>query len=163
MDAEQRLSRLERSLRRWKVGTAAAVIALVAMGAAQRVPDEITAKSLTIVDDQGVKRILLATDGNDVAAIHLYNGREERRLSLYTRASNDDAFFTARLARSQKQAILLGLYKDQPHLKVGPEGESSVLLLANPKLGGVMMTTDKDGTATSVVPTAAAAELLQEP
>jgi apolipoprotein N-acyltransferase len=70
-----RLDRLERSLRRWKVGTLAAVGLAFGAGAAQdSTPQNVDVRTLNIVDGQGRTRIKLDPDwGIHGPAIAMYS------------------------------------------------------------------------------------------
>jgi hypothetical protein len=69
-----RIDRLERSLRRWKVGTLAAVGLAFGAGAAQdSTPQFVTVRELKLVDGQGVVRMVIDPDrGTEGPAIIMY-------------------------------------------------------------------------------------------
>ena len=75
---EQRLDRLERANRRWKVAVALAVGALggvVALGAAEPdlIPDELRVKRLIIVDQNNKPRAVLGPSSYGSSGLHLYD------------------------------------------------------------------------------------------
>jgi hypothetical protein len=69
-----RIDRLERSLRRWKVGTLAAVGLAFGAGAAQdSTPQFLTVRELKLVDEKGVVRMVIDPDrGTEGPAIIMY-------------------------------------------------------------------------------------------
>ena len=84
---EQRLDRLERANRRWKVAVALAVGALggvVALGAAgpAQVPDELRAKRLVVVDQNNKPRAVLGPSSYGSSGLHLYDERQKELVTL---------------------------------------------------------------------------------
>jgi hypothetical protein len=59
MTVEERVSRLERSLRRWRLGACLAAVTAVGMGALRPIPREVEARNFVVRDDDGKVRAVL--------------------------------------------------------------------------------------------------------
>jgi hypothetical protein len=59
MTTEQRLTKLERSLRRWKLGAILGVGLVAGMGALKPIPREVDARNFVVRDDDGKVRAML--------------------------------------------------------------------------------------------------------
>jgi hypothetical protein len=82
----QRLDRLERASRRWKVTAAflaVVIVAVVSLGAAAPQPTDLQVTSLTITDKAGLPRIRLAVDDKQVAHIDMWGPNKRSILTLY--------------------------------------------------------------------------------
>lgn len=127
-----RLARLERSCRRWRIGAACLALALVAVGAvgAARPGDDVrdfrgtlTARRFDVVDDEGrtVASFGLRPNLNDYP-------------QLYMKHRNGHA------------AVSMGVGAGFPNLLLFPrEGDSRVFAGIGPDGGGFLKVTDKDG------------------
>src|SRR6516165_1857868 len=100
MTTEERLTRLERGLRRWQLGACLAAVAAVGMGMT-RGQAELRGSSLTLVDEDGKARMLFSPESmsicffdakgklrfglgtyNDVPSILMVDDRGKQRMDL---------------------------------------------------------------------------------
>lgn len=80
-----RLERVERSARRWRLAAAVAgalLGATVLAGAGGKIADGVRARSLALVDAEGRDRAVLAMSAEGSPTLVLYDGEGKRRLAL---------------------------------------------------------------------------------
>jgi hypothetical protein len=114
----QRLDRLERENRWWRVG-AVGLLLLVTVGAGRNVTDEIRAKRFTVIDQSGTKRAELAMWGPGEPRLALFDARgiERASLALWLNGAPD---LILRDRHEGAPRLLLGLTtdKDEPRLRL---------------------------------------------
>ncbi len=87
MNVEERVAKLERSARRWRLAAVLAGLGGVGLGAARSgVPDEIRAKRFVVEDGQGRDRIVLAASSgkSKYATIEILGGDDEESVARLT-------------------------------------------------------------------------------
>lgn len=128
---EERITRLERSARRWRVATcalAATAAMLVASGANQSEPTELTCKSLRIVDGLGNTRALWATD-NDSHDLRLFLWNERSEPAGGWIVSSDAS--SLHVGPSSTGVMLAAHWREKPSAAVcvnGPHGMQAINL-----------------------------------
>jgi len=126
----ERLARLERSVRRWKVVAAAlAVTGLIAVAAgALAPPKDLEVSSLTVVDKQGNARVVLETQDEILGSgnLTLYNAKGKGLLSLQ---AMDDGFATMECKGADgKTGLVLGvLHNGIPQLHMNDPRSRSMI------------------------------------
>jgi len=113
---QQRVARLERERRAWRIGVGAVVAGLFLAGAtASPGVDEVRARRIVVVDAQGTERAFLGLglDGSPELALRDAQGKERAFLTLGTGGS---PWLALRDARGKGQAILSVLPGEGPGL-----------------------------------------------
>ncbi len=86
-EADDRIERLEREMRRlrgWILVLGIALIAIFALGATRCTPDELTLRRLAIVDGDGKERIVAATTSDGMTSIAHYDSDGKMRIATST-------------------------------------------------------------------------------
>jgi hypothetical protein len=108
MTTEERLTKLERSLRRWKLGAILGVGLAAGMGAMAKAPD-IRCRSVSVVDDQDRVRIRLSVSDNGLAVVSVQSeNKDARPLMLAVRADGQTAITLRRPGDLQDAAVRIG-------------------------------------------------------
>jgi hypothetical protein len=116
-----------------------------AQGAAKPQPAELILRKLTIVDDEGRPRIVLAQDPADTqrrsrgAGITVYDDRGDERGGFGTMDDGSVVF-----ARDAPEGVGASM-RDRAGIVVGPQGQSSFMLIDNQTRGVVKLQSDGDG------------------
>jgi hypothetical protein len=88
MTIEQRVERLERSARRWRLGCTASLACLSAValaacvGAAPDVKDEINARQINVVNEAGEKAVTLTTGDDGSGAVFVQGPHQSQAVSI---------------------------------------------------------------------------------
>jgi hypothetical protein len=82
MSIETRLANVERSLARTRLMNLGLLLGLSALiaGGAQSTSDKIVAKELSIVDNDGNERVVIAGDDNGVASVRIFDAEGIARI-----------------------------------------------------------------------------------
>jgi hypothetical protein len=144
-----RLDRMERQLRRWRRGAAAALgLAALAVAGAMAEPPlkELAVKTLRIVDDAGKDRIVLSSNPED-ADIILYDPSGKSRLTLDVAKDRRPVLLFADESGKESNRLVLGLEDEgHPALQLFDGTGRKRVAIGIPKEGGpVIRVLDENG------------------
>lgn len=112
MTSEQRLTRLERTSRRWRWAASAMALLLAAfagMGQVGQAPKELVLEKLTISDGKGGPTILLMSAAG-IAGIEIFDQRGHTRINASVEA--DDSSHISHYDATAKDRIVTGTYSN---------------------------------------------------
>ncbi len=146
-ETRERLNRMERALRRWRVGALIALplAAVVLLGAMVDAPvNELRVHTLRIVDKAGTDRIVLTADPTR-PDLTLFDPQGKSRLTLDIAADHKPVLQFSD-AGKETGGLILGLEEGSPLLQLYDPRRKKRVAIGVPKQGGpIIRIMDEDG------------------